>query len=244
MMSCRPIHIKFPGQSSSPAGRTLGLALVGVLVCALVASGEPLSVENADSLLVWAFDAEAPGSLPKDFVIGTLFDGRPAGDWKVLQTSRARSQSHVLGQLMAKGAEHAYKTVFVNGTSASDIDLRVFFLAIEGKADMGGGLLWRAVDDRNYYLARANPLEQNIRVYRVVKGVRHLLQNYDQIINVKEWHSLRVINEGCRIRIYFDDKQVFDLCDQTFDLGRIGLWTKSDAVTYFDDLQVQLLRQG
>ena len=142
---------------------------------------------------------------------------------------------------MGKGAEHAYKTVFINETSASDIDLQVSFLAIEGKADMGGGLIWRATDDRNYYLTRANPLEQNIRIYRVSKGVRHLLQNFDQIIDVKQWHTLRVINQGCRSRVLFDAKEVFDLCDQTFIRGRIGLWTKSDAVTYFDDLQMQVL---
>lgn len=105
----------------------------------------------------------------------------------------------------------------------------------------GGGILWRAADDRNYYLVRANPLEQNIRIYRVVNGVRHLLQNFDQIIDVKRWHTLRVISQGCRSRVLFDEKEVFDLCDQTFSKGRIGLWTKYDAVTYFDDLQMQVL---
>jgi hypothetical protein len=104
---------------------------------------------------------------------------------------------------------------------------------------MGGGLIWRAADDRNYYLARANPLEQNIRVYRVEKGVRHLLQNFDQTIDVRQWHTLRVTHQGCRVNIFYDDKQVFDLCDKTFQDGMIGLWTKSDAVTYFDDLRLQ-----
>ncbi|MBH0196022.1 MAG: hypothetical protein HP494_10620, partial [Nitrospira sp.] len=125
---------------------------------------------------------------------------------------------------------------------ASDLNLEVAFLPIQGNADMGGGLIWRAADDRNYYLARANPLEQNIRVYRVVNGVRHLLENFNQTIDVKRWHTLRVIQRGCDITIFYDDKQVFDLCDKTFQTGRIGLWTKSDAVTYFDDLQLQRLK--
>ena len=107
---------------------------------------------------------------------------------------------------------------------------------------MGGGLIWRATDDRNYYLTRANPLEQNIRIYRVIKGVRHLLLNFDQTIDVKQWHQLRVIQHGCRIQVFYDRKPVFDLCDRTFKDGTIGLWTKSDAVTYFDDLQMQVLR--
>jgi hypothetical protein len=175
-------------------------------------------------------------------VVGMLFDGKTAGDWKVVETEKAKSAPHVLGQLMGKGAEHAYKTVLINGTSASDIDLQVSFLSIDGKADMGGGLIWRAADDRNYYLTRANPLEQNIRIYRVVKGVRHMLNNFDQTIDVRHWHTLRVVNRGCRIEVFYDEKRVFDLCDNAFTQGQVGLWTKSDAVTYFDDLRLQLLK--
>jgi hypothetical protein len=178
---------------------------------------------------MWTFDNEPPKTLPSEFKIGTLFDGRPAGEWKVLQTDRAKSPSYVLGQLMGKGAEHAYKNVLIDGTKSSDIALEVSFLPIDGKADMGGGLIWRAADDRNYYLTRANPLEQNVRIYRVVKGVR-------------QWHTLRVITNGCRVQVFFDEKQVFDLCDQTFSTGRVGLWTKSDAVTYFDDLNLRIAR--
>jgi hypothetical protein len=155
---------------------------------------------------------------------------------------RAQSPPHVLAQLRPKGAEHAYNTVLVNGTEVADLELRVSFLPIAGKADMGGGLIWRATDDRNYYLTRANPLEQNIRVYHVVKGVRHMLLNFDHTIDVKQWHTLRVLTEGCRIQVFYDDMPVFDLCDQTFTRGRIGLWTKSDAVTYFDDLRLEVRR--
>lgn len=190
----------------------------------------------------WTFDKDPQETLPPHFVLGTLFDGRPAGDWKVIQTDRAKSPSRVLGQLMAKGAEHAYKTVLINGTTASDLELSVSFLPIDGKADMGGGVIWRATDDRNYYLARAKPLEQNIRIYRVVKGVRQMLKNFDQIIDVRQWHALRVVTRGCRVQVLFDEIEVFDLCDQTFSTGQVGLWTKSDAVTYFDDLKLQIER--
>jgi hypothetical protein len=202
-----------------------------------------VSATNAEQApLFWQFDTERPGTLPADFVVGMLFDGKTAGDWKVVETEKAKSAPHVLGQLMGKGAEHAYKTVLINGTSASDIDLQVSFLSIDGKADMGGGLIWRAADDRNYYLTRANPLEQNIRIYRVVKGVRHVLNNFDQTIDVRHWHTLRVVNRGCRIEVFYDEKRVFDLCDNAFTQGRVGLWTKSDAITYFDDFELQLLK--
>ena len=132
--------------------------------------------------------------------------------------------------------------VLVQDVAATDLDLQVSFLPFSGKADMGGGLIWRAGDDRNYYLTRANPLEQNIRIYRVVKGVRHMLRNFDQTIDVRQWHRLRVINRGCAIQVFYDEKEVFHFCDETFTSGRIGLWTKSDAVTYFDDLQLQLVK--
>ena len=174
--------------------------------------------------------------------MGTFFDGRPAGDWKVIESSQAISPPKVLAQLRNKGAEHNYNLVLIDDTDASDVDLSVSFLPISGKADMGGGLVWRASDDRNYYLARANPLEQNVRIYRVVKGVRKLLQNHDEIIDVKQWHALHVIARGCRLQVFYDDRKIFDLCDETFKEGRIGLWTKSDAVTYFDDLKLQILK--
>jgi hypothetical protein len=220
--------------------KTAHLRILLLLAVATAIPGVGFSLDSATR--VWTFDNDLPESLPPEFQVGTLFDERPAGEWKILQPEMANNKTQVLGQLMGKGAEHAYKVVLVQGTTATDLDVRVSFLPISGKADMGGGLIWRATDDRNYYLTRANPLEQNIRVYRVVNGVRHLLQNFDQTIGMKKWHTLQVINRGCRIQVFYDEKQVFDLCDETFSVGGIGLWTKSDAVTYFDNLQIQLLR--
>jgi hypothetical protein len=218
----------------------LVLIVVRFITSLLLALGTVAAqAETAVPAPAWNFDREQPGTLPSEFSIGTLFDGRPAGDWQVLSTDRAKSPPHVLAQLMGKGAEHAYKVALIKEVIASDLNLQVSFLPIQGRADMGGGLIWRAADDRNYYLARANPLEQNIRVYRVEKGIRHLLQNFDQTIDVRQWHTLRVTHQGCRINVYYDDKQVFDLCEKTFHAGMIGLWTKSDAVTYFDNLHLQ-----
>ena len=200
------------------------------------------SAEEDSSVRIWNFDDVPVNQLPSHFVLGTFFDGRPAGDWKVVTTPKALSPPNVFAQLRDKGAEHNYNLVLIEDTDAVDEELSVSFLAISGKADMGGGLIWRAKDDRNYYLTRANPLEQNIRVYHVVNGVRKMLKNYDEIIDVRKWHRLHVINQGCRIQVFYDEKKVFDLCDETLKEGRIGLWTKSDAVTYFDDLRLEILR--
>lgn len=203
-------------------------------------SNDFVSEAVANDSRVWTFDNDAVGSLSSGFVVGTLFDGRPAGDWKVVQRTDAPSPPNVFGQLQGKGAEHAYKVILVEGWTASDLELEVSLLAVDGKADMGGGLIWRAADDRNYYLTRANPLEQNIRIYRVVKGVRQLLNNFDHIIDVRQWHHLRLTMKGCHVQVFFDKQKVFDLCDKTFGEGRIGLWTKSDATTYFDNLQLEI----
>jgi hypothetical protein len=206
------------------------------------AASHPFVLQSAvdKQFRLWTFDNDAPGTLPGEFVVGTLFDGREAGDWKVVQKNDAPSPPNVIGQVIGKGAEHAYKVVLVEGSKSSDLELEVSLLAVDGKADMGGGLIWHAADDRNYYLTRANPLEQNIRIYRVVKGVRHLLNNFDHIIDVRQWHQLRVTMAGCQVQVFFDKTKVFDLCDKTFSEGRIGLWTKSDATTYFDDLKLKV----
>jgi hypothetical protein len=214
------------------------LLLLMILMIAMPAVGSSLE----STTRVWTFDNDPPATLPPEFKIGTLFDGRPAGEWNVIATDRVKSPPHVLAQLLGKGAEHAYKTVFIKESRASDLELEVSFLPIDGKADMGGGLIWRATDDRNYYLTRANPLEQNIRIYRVVNGVRQMLKNFDHIIDVRQWHTLRVSAKGCQVQVFFDGKEVFDLCDQTFSTGQVGLWTKSDAVTYFDELKLQMVR--
>src|SRR6185437_1192272 len=108
------------------------------------------------------------------------------------------SSPQVLAQVMNKGAGHAYKVLLTKDIKASDLEVQVSFLAISGRGDMGGGVIWRATDDRNYYLTRANPLEQNIRLYHVVKSVRKIIANVDQTIDVRRWHRLRVKTEGCR----------------------------------------------
>ena len=110
--------------------------VVGVLSLLVLSAGvEATAVEK-----VWNFDGDTIDSLPRGLVVGTLFDGRPAGDWKVLRTDQAKSPSQVLGQVQGKGAEHAYKVVLVAGTDGSDADLEVSFFPVDGKADMDSGI--------------------------------------------------------------------------------------------------------
>src|ERR1043166_4356415 len=119
-----------------------GMAYMALVVLFVGTSKSLLLAENPDKTLkTWDFDGDPSDSLPKDFAIGTLFDGRPAGEWKVLRADKTKSPPQVLGQVQGKGAEHAYKVVLIDGTEASDVDLAVSLLPIDGKADMGGGLI-------------------------------------------------------------------------------------------------------
>jgi len=249
------------------------IPLVVLLITVLDTAGKYAIAEAPATQVTWNFDTDSPGALPKKFIVGTLVDGRPAGEWmvidvkmlprvvqkleasrskadrldyariiKVIETNEAPSPPHVLAQLMKRGFEHAYKVVLIEGTTATDLDLAVLFLPIAGRGDMGGGLIWRAQDDQNYYLTRANPLEQNIRFYRVVEGVRHKLANFNQTVSVKKWNTLRVVVRGAHYRVLYNGQPVIEVDDDTFMTGRVGLWTKSDAVTYFDDLQLRIFK--
>ena len=240
---------------------TLLLSFASLFLCqAIVSWADPKFKKT------WNFDSEVAGTLPKNFIVGTLVDGRSAGKWqvidmktsmnlldkldqrdhtrvrKVLQNSEAPSAPHVFAQLKNGGYFTDFNVVLIEETTATDFDLKVSFLAIAGRGDMGGGLIWRAQDHKNYYIARANPLEQNIRFYRVVNGVRHKLENFNHIISIKAWQTLRVVARGNRFKIFFNEQPVIDISDETFQAGgKIGLWTKADALTYFDDLQLSIL---
>lgn len=211
----------------------------GVLGAGLGASQSAEPEES--NVQQWTFDSSAPGSLPGAFVVGTLLDGRPAGEWKILITDRAQSGAQVLAQLSAKGTDQAHKLLLIDGTNSANVSLSASYLAVSGKADLGGGLVWHATDDRNYYLLRASLVEQKIRLYRVIKGVQHLIKQTDQALSAG-WHQLRITHQGCEIRVLYDEAIRFRVCDNTFPSGRIGLWTKADAVTYFDDVELQLLK--
>ena len=253
------------------SGRGLLVEMLMALLVLLLYGPAPLLAttrigDEAESRRIWNFDSETAGTLPQNFVVGTLVDGRPAGDWqvidmkkslsllhdldrrehlrlkKVLQTLEAPSPSQVMAQLKNRGFEQDYNVVLVERTTTAELDLRVSLLPVAGKGDMGGGLIWRAQDHQNYYITRANPLEQNIRFYRVVKGVRYKLANFDHIISVETWHTFRVVARDNHFQIIFDGQTVFDIRDETFQSGQIGLWTKADAVTYFDDLRLSVVK--
>ncbi|MBS0172249.1 MAG: hypothetical protein JSR62_18035 [Nitrospira sp.] len=224
------------------AGAVLAAIGLGIFAPSTVLPAEQSDhTQDSSRTRQWTFDSSSPGSLPSSYVVGTLFDGRPAGEWKILITDRAKSASQVLAQLQPKGTDQTNKLLLMDGTASANIDLEVSYLAVAGKADFGGGLVWHAVDDRNYYLLRVSLIEQKLRLYRVVKGVPQVVKQLDRPLPATGWHTLRIVQRGCEIKAFYDDVVLIRACDSTFANGRIGLLTKADAITYFDDLSLRLL---
>ena len=156
---------------------------------------------------------------------------RGRGTWRV-----ERSDSgNALAQL-AKSADPVFNIILADDTSARELDLSVRMKPAAGEFDQGGGLVWRAQDRRNYYLCRYNPLEDNFRLYKVVDGKRSLLQNAD-VDKTPGWHAIAVIMAGDHIECSLDGKKLLTFDDPSITAaGKIGLWTKADAQSLFDDL--------
>jgi hypothetical protein len=180
----------------------------------------------------WTFDNDQPGRIASGF-------SNETGDWKVVADASAPSKPNILAQ-MAKSSASTFNLVLLGNHQFKDADVSVQMKSVAGKTDQGGGLVWRAKDAKNYYVVRYNPLEDNFRLYRVVKGARSAPLQDVTIRHSDGWHEIRVITIGERIECYYDGKKYMELRDATFEeAGKIGLWTKADAQTRFDDLSVR-----
>jgi hypothetical protein len=136
-----------------------------------------------------------------------------------------------------------FNIAVLNSNNYQNAEIEARVKALQGDEDQGGGLVWRYVNSRNYYIVRANPLENNVRLYRVVNGSRKQMQSATAKLKTGEWFTLRVKIQGNRIECYLDDEQVLSDTDDTFpNAGLIGFWSKADAVSIFDDLKIKVLK--
>ena len=173
---------------------------------------------------IWNFDDDKPGEVAADF-------SEEAGQWRVVEADGGK----VLAQ-QAKNPDDTFNVCLAKDSDAKDLGVQVRFKAVAGELDQGGGVVWRAKDAKNYYIARYNPLEDNFRLYKVVAGKRTQLATAD-IKHTGGWHMLRVTMRGEQIQCFYDGKKYLEVQDATFaEAGKIGLWSKADAQTYFDDL--------
>ena len=175
---------------------------------------------------IWTFESDEPGKIARGFT-------NEVGRWEVAKDGDNR----VLYQ-KAKNEDAVFNVTLVEGTSYKDLDLSVRLKAVAGEVDRGGGLVWRAKDKNNYYIARYNPLEDNFRVYKVENGKRTQFKTA-KVPGDEKWHTLRVTMTGSKIVCYLDGTKHLEADDATFPgAGKIGLWSKADAQSYFDDLAV------
>jgi uncharacterized membrane protein YkoI len=194
--------------------------------------------EEPMPLALWSFDKAEVGKTPAGLLAKETHPSGKPGEWKVAADPTAPSGPNVL-TLTTSAPDATFNVALFEKTSYKDLDLRVRIRGDTGKEDQGGGLIWRAKDENNYYICRINPLEDNFRVYKVVDGKRSQLQSTKFKPDTGKWYQVRAVMIGDQITCYVDGKQYLDVKDDTFkDAGVIGLWTKADASSSFDNLAV------
>ncbi|MEW6307083.1 MAG: family 16 glycoside hydrolase [Verrucomicrobiota bacterium] len=187
----------------------------------------------------WNFENATPNALPAGWVAAKTGTG-PGSDWKVLTDNTSPHGAKTVAQMSGEGPNPLFNLCVAEGTSFADVDMTVAFKPIKGEIDQGGGLLWRYQDANNYYVARFNPLEDNYRVYKVTGGKRKQLATADATGLAGQWHTMRVVHKGDQIQCYLNGKLLLQAKDTEIPkAGKIGFWTKADAVTAFDGLVVR-----
>jgi hypothetical protein len=207
-----------------------------LLVAAAIGGGESINFDNA-----------TVGTVPAGWTVAMTHTGG-APRWEVRKDDSAPSKPNVLAQVSTDRTAGRFPLAIWNGASLKDGTLTVKFKAISGTVDQGAGLVWRYRDPNNYYIVRANALEDNVVLYKVQNGERVSLAPKGAVSNnygVKHrvpkqiWSILSVGFQGNLFTVSLDNQKLFDVEDSTFTgAGRTGLWTKSDSVIYFDDFQV------
>ena len=189
------------------------------------------------------FTQDTAGQPPKGFEFGhTAKTGAP-GKWVV----QADGTDKYLAQLDADSTRSRFPVAVRTDVNAADVDLSVRFGPVSGRVDQAAGLVWRFQNEDNYFIVRANALENNVVLYKVQKGTRTDLavkgegRTYGKPAQVPsgQWSTLRVVATGPRFEVYFNGAKLYEVEDTTFaQAGRVGVWTKADSVTHFDDLTV------
>jgi len=176
------------------------------------------------------FDQDPTGTPPAGWACGVT--GRGIPKWGVEGDSTAPSKPNVLKQ----SGQGTFPWCAKKDVSLIDGFVEVKFKPIEGKEDRAGGVIWRFKDGDNYYVARANALENNVALYHTTRGSRHTIKYVDAPVAANQWHTLHVEFAGKRLKVFLDGKQYIDQEDDHISgSGAVGVWTKADSVTVFDD---------
>ena len=208
--------------------RTYGLATLVTLV-----TGVLLATGNSGAETI-NFDETKLGELPAGWQAGVTGSGSPR--WTVEADESAPSKSNVLKQ----SGQGTYPWCVKKDVSLADGCVEVKFKPITGKEDQAGGVVWRWKDGDNYYVARANALEDNVTIYHTIKGTRRSFKSVDTKVASNQWHTLRVDFKANHFIVTFDGKKVIEADDDSITgAGAVGVWTKADSVTLFDDFSFE-----
>ena len=194
------------------------------------------------------FDNATAASVPAGWTVAMTHKGG-APKWEVVKDDSAPSKPNVFAQVSKDATGGRFPLAVYDKASLKDGTLSVKFKAISGNTDEAAGLIWRYKDPDNYYIVRANALEDNVVLYKVEKGERIALApkgTPSKTYGVKHrvpkqtWNTLSVAFQGNVFTVSFDGQKLFEVDDATFTAaGKVGLWTKADSVTYFDDFQIE-----
>jgi len=176
------------------------------------------------------FDKAEAGKPPSGWTATQTGTGQ--AKWAVVQDDTAPSKPNVLKQ----SGQATYPVCLKADSSLKDGFVEVKFKAISGKEDQAGGVVWRARDANNYYVARANALENNVTIYHTINGRRTEKKRARMTVASNQWHTLRVDFQANHFAVSFNGQKALEWDDETFkDAGNVGVWTKADSVTEFDD---------
>ena len=158
--------------------------------------------------------------------------GSGTAKWAIEKDESAPSKPNVLKQ----SGQATFPVCFKNRTNIKDGFVEVKFKPVAGKEDQAGGVIWRVQDANNYYIARANALEDNVTIYHTINGRRTEKKRSNMKVASNQWHTLRVEFQGNHFTVIHDGMKALEWDDDTFkDAGKVGVWTKADSVTLFDD---------
>jgi|SRR5579871_3357677 len=185
-------------------------------------------------------DAVDLGVLGGEFVTGLTGGGTP-GEWAVVADDTA-DHRRAIAQLSADRTGYRFPLAVYRLLSARNVDVHLRFKPVSGTVDQAGGIVVRLASMDDYYVARANALEDNVRLYRVVKGRREQIAGADIKVASGQWHALGLRAEDDRLTVSYDGQVLFTATDGTFaGEGRVALWTKADSVTHFDHIEIRTL---
>ncbi len=207
--------------------------------CAMLLAPSVQAGEQAKfAAVTWVFEDAQAGRLPAGWQADKTGEG-PGSVWKVVEDATAPAGPHVLAQTSSEGPRPLFNLCVLQNPVLADVALCVSLKAVGGRIDQGGGLVWRYQDRNNYYICRVNPLEANFRLYKVIGGKRIQLASAPAS-SERRWTTVRVEHRGTHIRCWLDGQLLLESQDDAIGRpGQVGLWTKADAVTHFDNLRIE-----